>query len=102
MGAYLLFINVYTYYAYYSDKRSAVNNEACPAKPKRRSREAKLHLLEFVGGWPAALIAQKTLRHKCSKLAYQLRFWSIIILWELAALDFIFNGLLARTVYGLL
>lgn len=57
-------------------------------------------MLELVGGWPAAFIAQKTLRHKCSKLPYQLRFWSIILLWELAALDFIFDGLLARSLYG--
>ena len=91
LGVILLLINVYTLFAYYSDKRRA-------EKGSWRVAEARLHLLELIGGWPAAFIAQKTFRHKCSKLGYQLRYWSIILIWQLAALDFIFDGFLAGLV----
>lgn len=44
-----------------------------------RVAEANLHLLEMLGGWPGALVAQQWLRHKSRKLPYQVRFWVIVI-----------------------
>jgi len=45
-----------------------------------RISEARLHLFELVGGWPTALLAQRFLRHKCSKLRYQIAFWFVVLL----------------------
>lgn len=53
----------------------------------QRTPEATLHLLELLGGWPGAFIAQRRLRHKCSKRQYQLVFWAIVLLYQLAAVD---------------
>lgn len=43
-----------------------------------RTAEATMHLLEMLGGWPGALIAQQWLRHKSRKRSYQVRFWIIV------------------------
>jgi len=52
---------------------------------KRRARlqgwrlpESTLHLLELLGGWPGALIAQRLFRHKTRKLPFQIAFWLIV------------------------
>ncbi len=47
------------------DKRSALRGA-------RRTPENSLHLVEALGGWPGALLAQQLFRHKTRKLAYQL------------------------------
>lgn len=57
--------------AYAIDKRRAVQGG-------RRLRERTLHLLELLGGWPGALLAQRTLRHKNAKTSYQVAFWLIV------------------------
>jgi uncharacterized membrane protein YsdA (DUF1294 family)/cold shock CspA family protein len=44
-----------------------------------RMAEATLHLLEMLGGWPGALVAQHWLRHKIAKRPYQVRFWVIVL-----------------------
>lgn len=43
-----------------------------------RISEDTLHLLELVGGWPGALLAQEYQRHKTVKSSYQLVFWFIV------------------------
>jgi uncharacterized membrane protein YsdA (DUF1294 family) len=43
-----------------------------------RIREGTLHLVEVLGGWPGAFLAQQTLRHKTVKLSYQATFWLIV------------------------
>jgi len=43
----------------------------------RRTPESTLHLLEALGGWPGALVAQHWLRHKVRKVSYQVVFWLI-------------------------
>lgn len=78
--AYALAISVITYATYASDKRRARTRE-------RRTPEAHLHLLELLGGWPGAWLAQRRLRHKCSKGSYQFIFWLIVIIHQFAAYD---------------
>ncbi|MDM8349683.1 cold shock and DUF1294 domain-containing protein [Pseudomonas sp. sp1636] len=56
---------------YWLDKASAMNGH-------RRIPENSLHLLELLGGWPGALLAQQRWRHKTRKLSYQLGFWAIV------------------------
>ena len=34
----------------------------------------------MLGGWPGALIGQKKLHHKCSKVSYQVEFWIVVAL----------------------
>jgi uncharacterized membrane protein YsdA (DUF1294 family) len=52
---------------------------------KRRARreewriaESTLHLLELLGGWPGALVAQRLFRHKTRKIPFQIVFWLIV------------------------
>ena len=43
-----------------------------------RISEATLHLMEALGGWPGAFVAQRTMRHKTVKVEYQVTFWLIV------------------------
>ena len=65
-------VSVITFGAYHADKGKAVRGEW-------RTPESTLHLLEFAGGWPGALIAQQALRHKNRKPAFLVPFWGIVI-----------------------
>lgn len=40
-----------------------------------RTSEATLHWLSVLGGWPGALVAQQTLRHKSKKQSFRTAFW---------------------------
>ncbi|MEQ1934538.1 MAG: DUF1294 domain-containing protein [Fimbriimonadaceae bacterium] len=64
---------VVTYITYWIDKSNAQSGGW-------RVSELKLHTMELLGGWPGALIAQKTMRHKTSKADYQVVFNAIVIL----------------------
>ena len=48
-----------------------------------RVRERTLHALEFLGGWPGALIGQHFFQHKTTKLSYQIMFWLIVVVHQL-------------------
>ncbi len=61
------------YLAYFLDKSAAQAGRG-------RTPESTLHLLSLVGGWPGALYAQKTLRHKSRKQSFQIVFWATAIL----------------------
>ncbi|WP_395748825.1 DUF1294 domain-containing protein [Prosthecobacter sp.] len=80
LAAYVGVVSVMTYAAYRSDKRKARKNAW-------RTPETILHLLELAGGWPGAWVAQRRLRHKCSKKFYQFEFWLIICLHQFVAFD---------------
>lgn len=45
-----------------------------------RTKESTLHTLALIGGWPGAMIAQQTLRHKSSKRSFRVVFWVTVIL----------------------
>ncbi|MBB5031702.1 DUF1294 domain-containing protein [Prosthecobacter vanneervenii] len=77
---YVCALSLITYAAYRSDKRKA-------RMDAWRIPEMHLHLLELAGGWPGAWVAQRRLRHKCSKGFYQFHFWLIICLHQFVAFD---------------
>ena len=76
----VLFISGITLWAYWRDKRNAVGGAW-------RTPESALHLAEFLGGWPAAFLAQRAFRHKISKTGYQATYWLIVLLHQAVALD---------------
>ena len=61
-------LSLVTYIAYARDKSAAVNGNW-------RTSEGTLHMLSLLGGWPGALVAQRTLRHKSRKRSFQSVFW---------------------------
>jgi uncharacterized membrane protein YsdA (DUF1294 family)/cold shock CspA family protein len=64
--------SVLTYVVYFSDKSAARANG-------QRTPEKTLHVLSLLGGWPGAMIAQQTLRHKSSKESFRAVFWATVI-----------------------
>lgn len=80
VGSCFLVASALVYRLYAIDKRRAKEG-------LWRIPEAQLHLLELLGGWPGAFLAQRRLRHKCSKGSYQVLFWLIVLAYQLAALD---------------
>lgn len=66
-----VFLSTLTILFYGLDKKRALLN-------RWRIPESYLHLLELLGGWPGALLAQQDFRHKLTKASYQHRFWAIV------------------------
>ena len=66
-------LNLLTFAMYFIDKRAAQNG-------RWRTPEAQLHVLELLGGWPAAGLAQQVLRHKRAKPAYRKVFAAMVVL----------------------
>ncbi len=60
-----------TFLAYAQDKRAA-------RRGRWRTPEATLHLLELLGGFPGAILAQRLLHHKRGKVSYLIVFWLIV------------------------
>ena len=64
-------VSLITYLVYAFDKTAAKDGAW-------RIREATLHWLSLAGGWPGALIAQQTLRHKSRKRSFRSVFWMTV------------------------
>ena len=88
LGVYAL-ASLLAFGLYLHDKRSAVRNDW-------RTPEARLHMLEMIGGWPGALIAQQVLRHKTRKLSFQLVFWLIVLTHQVVWFDYLYIQRLVR------
>lgn len=76
-------VSVTTFCLYDEDK-------LCAKRKVWRISEATLHFGELCGGWPGALIAQHTIRHKNKKFSYQLVFWCIVLLHGIGWSDYLF------------
>lgn len=66
-------VSLITFIIYAVDKSAA-------RKGTWRTQESTLHLLSLVGGWPGALIAQQTLRHKSRKQPFRAVFWVTVLI----------------------
>lgn len=55
-------------------------DKRCAARGHRRVRESTLHTLEFLGGWPGALLGQRYFRHKTQKRSFLIAFWLLVLL----------------------
>ncbi|MES2879519.1 MAG: cold shock and DUF1294 domain-containing protein [Pseudomonadota bacterium] len=60
-------------FAYGMDKTAARNGHW-------RISESTLLFLGMIGGWPGAIVAQQTLRHKTSKVSFQVSFWFTVVI----------------------
>lgn len=56
------------------------NDKSAARKGDQRTSEQTLFVFGLVGGWPGALIAQETLRHKSKKRSFQIVFAITVIL----------------------
>ena len=65
--------SVITFVAYAIDKRAARRNTW-------RVEEGTLLVLGLLGGWPGALLAQETLRHKTLKKPFRAAFWVTVVI----------------------
>ena len=93
LGIYLLGSGV-AFVAYALDKSAA-------QKDSWRTPESTLHLFSLVGGWPGALLAQRTLRHKSKKQSFRVIFWSTVVL-NCAALGWLFSSAGSRALKAIL
>lgn len=72
-----VFANITTFFAYGVDKYAAI-------KGRWRVRENDLHMMEFLGGWIGAFVAQRLFHHKTSKKSFQ-NMYKLMIVMEFAA-----------------
>ena len=77
LGGYFLTVNILTYLAFRADKR---RSEA----RAWRMPEARLLTLALIGGWPAAKLAQRRLRHKTRKQPFARDLNAIGLAWACA------------------
>ena len=92
VGPYALVIGLLGYGIYALDKRRAREHG-------RRIPENLLHLTELCGGWPGAFLAQRRLRHKVSKVGFQVQFWLIVLIYQFAAYDSLQHWQLSRAAW---
>jgi uncharacterized membrane protein YsdA (DUF1294 family)/cold shock CspA family protein len=71
LGA-LVGLNVLTLCVYAADKNAA-------QRGGWRTSEKNLHTLSLLGGWPAAWLAQQSMRHKSSKAEFRAMYWLTIV-----------------------
>jgi len=89
--SYLLAINTTTFIYYALDKLFAKANRV-------RIPETALHIMEFIGGSPSALVAQQLFWHKSTKRSYQVVFWLIIVV-QLSSMYVLFYTDLLKNIF---
>jgi len=67
-----LLLSVLSYLMCWLDKEAA-------QRSAQRIPENTLHLVDLLGGWPGALIAQQQFRHKTVKASFQVVFWCSVL-----------------------
>ena len=78
-----VFTSILAFMAYAADKHAAQAG-------RWRIPEANLRLLELLGGWPGALLAQRVLRHKSRKASYRFAFRMMAALHLAATMAWIY------------
>lgn len=96
LGVYLG-MSALSYLMYWRDKSAAQNGRS-----RRRTPENDLHLTDFLGGWPGALIAQQQLHHKTVKQPFQFFFWLTVGLNLAACFWLIKSGLATQLTQSLM
>jgi uncharacterized membrane protein YsdA (DUF1294 family)/cold shock CspA family protein len=81
MAGVYLGVGLVSYLLYFFDKMAA-------ERGARRTPENTLHLVDLLGGWAGALIAQQQFRHKTIKQPFQAIFWvtvaaNLVVAWWL-------------------
>ena len=71
-GLYLA-ASLVTFFVYSMDKSAAKSGGW-------RTAETTLHGLSIIGGWPGAMIAQQTQRHKSKKERFRIVFWMTVVI----------------------
>ena len=74
IAIWMLVVSVTAFVLHGVDKRAAI-------KGRRRIPEARLHLLELLGGWPGAVAAMMLFRHKIRKPSYLAITVVIAVVW---------------------
>jgi uncharacterized membrane protein YsdA (DUF1294 family)/cold shock CspA family protein len=82
-AAYIL-LSCLSYVTYALDKAAA-------GRGGQRTPEATLHLLDLLGGWPGALIAQQQFRHKTVKISFQSAFLATVFV-NIAVMSWLAHG----------
>ncbi len=90
LGYWSAAVSFATFFFYFEDKRRAKGADW-------RAPESFLHVLELIGGWPGAFLAQQRLRHKSSKFSYLFTFWFIVGIHHYLAIDAQLNWRLFHT-----
>lgn len=81
-------MSVLSYLMYWRDKSAAQDGRS-----RSRTPESHLHLVDLLGGWPGALVAQQQFRHKTVKQPFQFTFWLTVVLNLAACAWLIKSGL---------
>lgn len=89
VGAIYLVASIACFTAYAADKRAARGG-------RWRVSENTLLFLGVIGGWPGAIVAQQTLRHKTKKASFRFGFWVTVVVNLVAFVGFF------TPVFGLL
>lgn len=79
-----------SYFMYFWDKAAAGRNG-------QRTPESSLHLVDCLGGWPGALIAQQQFRHKTVKTSFQAVFWFTVVV-NIAAVAWLIRSGISRSL----
>jgi uncharacterized membrane protein YsdA (DUF1294 family) len=74
LGGWMGLASVVAFIAHGLDKRAAIRG-------RRRVPEARLHLMELIGGWPGAVLAMLLFHHKTSKPSFLVITVAIVALW---------------------
>lgn len=94
LGVYLG-MSALSYFMYWSDKSAA-------QKGRSRTPENRLHIVDFLGGWPGALIAQQQFHHKTVKQPFGFVFRLTVLLNLAAGVWLVKSGLADKLAQVLL
>lgn len=83
-GFIALLLNLATFFVYWADKYAAQQR-------KWRTSEQTLHLFALLGGWPAAWVAQRLLRHKSSKASFRATYLFTVVLHCIGLVAWLFR-----------